>query len=312
MTEANLLSGSGVVSDIVIFDSMGKKLQEYDFSEGKLTTYFPTGKIKSLLIAPVGDTGLTYVEYYTNRKIKTRCVRHKESGSNGFTFNQPFWNNPVAEMRFEIGTGWLYQTFYPNGKLYMNEEYTPSPNMKRVTIWYDESGKIDTGARYEISKENPWYLRTGRRLEWWNNTKLKSDEFFKAEKQDDWQRYWFENGKIWMENFYENTDMVISTEHYRNGQLKRYRDEKGAYYDAGLSFYENGFIQGQSNIITSNFDEKGKLTAEYFTFGNFSRSISVTHTTYQGKFNKMRDGAWTATDDKGRPIYSVFYEGGLL
>ncbi|MGG9962704.1 toxin-antitoxin system YwqK family antitoxin [Ferruginibacter sp. SUN106] len=316
-----LTTGYVPQSNVVILDSTGKKVQEYIARKGWLINYMPSGKIKDILRAAIKDTAQRYTEYYTNGRIKTKSFARKDSGKNSIYFFLPnFRGTPIAYMyQQESYTPWLYQTFYPNGSIYLLRQYHPGSNTIFKTTWYKASGKIDTGAYMDKGKSGYSYDKVGRRLEWWNNGHLKSDENFKANYPDGRQRTWHENGRLQSEKkFKAGIADGITRLWYSNRHLQYYADcRNNASSTPALSFYENGMIKTQENCINSGYDESGHLTYETVRIGNYSRSFEwrngqQNNNLYKGKFDKMRKGKWIAYDDKGRIIYNVFYKNGLL
>ncbi|WP_460552975.1 toxin-antitoxin system YwqK family antitoxin [Ferruginibacter profundus] len=323
MCDVVLTLSTGYVpqSDVIILDATGKKVQVYLAKKGWLINYMPSGKIKDILRSSIKDTTQRYTEYYTNGSIKTKSFARKDSGKNGIYFFPPnFQGKPIAYMyQRESYTPWLYQTFYPNGSTYFVRKNNPGTNNISKTTWYKASGKIDTGAYIDKGKSGYSYDKAGRRLEWWNNTHLKSDENFKANYPDGRQRTWHENGRLQSEKIFKaGVADGITRLWYSNGHLQYYADcRNNASSTPSLSFYENGMVKTQENCINSGYDETGRLTYETVRLGNYSRSFDFSNgqqnnNLYKGKFDKIRIGKWKAYDDKGRIIYNVFYKNGLL
>lgn len=314
-------NGYTPLTNILILDSNGRKVQEYLAGEGSLINYLPSGKVQDILQSPIGDTAQRYTEFYTDGTIKTSWFARKDTGKNGIYFYPPNYNKPISYMyQQETRAPWLYQAFYPTGKLYFQQHYTNPPNSILVSTWHTEAGTVDTTAYMAKNRSGYSYDKMGRRLEWWNNGHLKSEENFKENRPHGRQASWHENGRPQMEKFFtEGSPSGILRTWYEDGQLLYYTDYSvGSYGASSLYFHPNGFIKTHGGIITSSYNEVGNLTNEYISLNNQNihafdgHNTQLTNARYEGRFSKMRVGPWRAYNSKDQLLYSVNYEDGLL
>jgi antitoxin component YwqK of YwqJK toxin-antitoxin module len=321
-------NGYTPLTNIVILDSTGKKVQEYLADEGSLINYIPSGKVEDILQAPMGDTAQRYTEYYTNGTIKTSWFAKKDSGKNGIYFFPPNYSKPISYMYQQERHGpWLLQSFYPSGKPYFVQQYTSPPTSRQLNTWYTESGEVDSAAYIDMGKSRYSFDKVGPRLEWWNNGHIKSKENFKANHPDGMQRTWHENGRPRSEQYFiDGSYMGFARSWYDDGQLQYYADYRIATYgNPTLYFHANGHIKTHGGVITSSYDEVGRITNEYIYISMLNiHSFDIRNelmnsngpikknARFEGIFNKMRTGPWRAYDNNDRMLYSVTYKDGLL
>lgn len=87
----------------------------------------------------------------------------------------------------------------------------------------------------------------GRNVGYWDNGKLYSEEFYKNEVKDGWQKYYYQNGQLRKSEFYvDGVQEEEEREYYKNGQLQF------------LVHYKNGQWHGRFN----NYNENGKLVRD--------------------------------------------------
>jgi|GEM_PF-5760864 len=311
------------LTDIVILDADGNKVQVYEWRSGRLIDYLPGNIVKSILSAPLQDTAASFLEYYTNGTLKTRRHYIKDTGTNGIVFYPPQLHDRKIAYMYQQSIGALLheECFYPAGQPYSVFDYGAfSKRIEGALVWYLPSGEVDTTAIVSMPNNYTGARKEGRRIDWWHNGKIKTLETYKNNYKNGPERSWYENGQLQTEAFYKNNyeDSVLQI-WYTDGVLKYYTDYRpnGAGRTT-LQFYPSGMMKSQEGLIGNTYDSTGNLLSDRINIGNYSRQVNAGKIgdgpySYEGVFRNKRIGKWVAHDAHGRLVYSTGYDNfGLL
>lgn len=111
------------VTDVLVVDSNGRKVQEYVFERGLLINYLADGSVKDSLHSPLKEAEQNFVEYYTSRVIKKQWNSRKDTGRNGIVF-YPFSNNEPRLSFMYQQTGFYGCCHQQRGTPFARDRYT--------------------------------------------------------------------------------------------------------------------------------------------------------------------------------------------
>jgi len=146
-------------------------------------------------------------------------------------------------------------TYYPNGRLESNQQFSADVNASTLSVWYYTNGKLRM--RHQT--------KDGIRAEeiYFHNGKLSEKKRFVNNKQDGEFVAYYDNGEKRESGFYKNGEETTHISYSVNGKInfETYTEGKNT---KEKRYSQNGILIGEKNTIkgkntTTDYDENGKI-----------------------------------------------------
>ena len=220
-------------------------------------------------------------EFYKNGKLKKYQARNAKGEKHGKWFSWFENGQQKSEEYFSLGKH-INESFKwkKNGILKRKQNYITGENdifENFLETKYNDKGKLLSEIGYYREKVNGEKIREGRTRIWFNNGRIKEEEFFsKGERYHGTYKAWYVTGKMerlidFKDGYRDGLFMLW----HKDGKIKeetRYKRDKRV----GKSI-ENYQLSGDNVIIESEYNDGGNLISRL----RYRNQIKVSYAIYK-------------------------------
>ena len=237
--------------------------------EGKNTSWYPNGEIKSEISYKDGDREGKSTFWYPNGEIKSE-ISYKDGEKEGKSTAWYQSGQKISEVDYKNGKKeGKYINWFENSQKRGVENYLDGKRKGKSSFWY-QNGQLKSVVHYKNNykegKETSWYengqLKSeinyinggGKETSWYQDGQIKSESNYKNHNREGKQTTWYKNGQLKSEVHYKNNYKEgKETFWYQNGQIK---SEANYKYEKGEVFGRDGSLKSKANFhdnkITGN------------------------------------------------------------